>query len=189
MASRDTGAFGLAARYATALFELAKDQAALDDIARDLTELKRLLAESSDLQRVISSPVLSRGDQARAVNAVLDAANVSDLTRRFVGLTVKNRRANVLRQMADAFLARLATERGETTAEIVAAQPLTEAQIAGVTESLRQTAGAMVNVRVAVDPGLIGGMIVKVGSRLIDNSLRTKLNKLQIAMKAPEGAV
>lgn len=183
MASEGTGVSGLAARYAAALFELADEHRALDQIASDLNSLKQLLAESEDLRRLVRSPVLSRADQGRAMAQVLTAAGASDLTQKFIGLVAKNRRLFALPGMIEGFLAELAARRGEMTAQVMAARPLSDAQVKAVTEALRKAVGSKIAVNVTVDPSLIGGMIVKVGSRMIDTSVRTKLDKLQLAMK------
>ncbi|HYD32195.1 MAG TPA: F0F1 ATP synthase subunit delta [Azospirillaceae bacterium] len=183
MAAEGTGVSGLAARYATALFELADEQRALDQTEQDLTSLKQVLDESAELQRMVRNPLLSRAEQGRAMAAILDQMGVSDTVKRFVGLMAVNRRLFVLRQAIDGFLAELAHRRGESTAHVVAARPLSDAQVEAVTEALRKSFGSKVGVAVTVDPSLIGGMIVKVGSRMIDSSVRTKLDKLQLAMK------
>lgn len=183
MATEGTGVSGLAARYATALFDLADENKALDQTAQDLALLKQLMAESADLRRLVRSPLLSRSDQARAMDAVLAQANVSGLVRQFVGLVAQNRRLFALTGMIDAFLAELARRRGEETAHVVAARPLTQEQVDAITDALRRTMGSKVSVDVRVDPSLIGGMVVKVGSRMIDSSVRTKLTKLKLAMK------
>ncbi|WP_119679228.1 F0F1 ATP synthase subunit delta [Indioceanicola profundi] len=183
MATEGTGVSGLAQRYATALFELADEQKALDQTAKDLTLLKQLLAESADLRRVVASPLIARADQARAIDAVLAQTGVSDLVRRFTGLTAQKRRLFVLPGVIEAFLAELARRRGEETAIVIAAQPLSPAQQDELSDTLKRTMGSKVTVDVRVDPALIGGMIVKVGSRMIDASVRTKLTKLKLAMK------
>lgn len=183
MAARGTGPGGLAARYAAALFELADEKKQLDQVAADLSSLKALVLDSADLRRLIHSPVLARGDQARAMQAVLEGAGASDLVRRFVGLVAQNRRLFVLADMIEAYLSQLAARRGEMTAEVVSARPLTDAQRDAVAEALRKSVGGKVAVDARVDPTLIGGLVVKVGSRLIDSSLRTKLQRLQLAMK------
>lgn len=189
MASEGTGVSELAKRYATALFELADENKALDQVATDLTTLKSLLAESADLRRLVGSPVISRADQAKAMNAVMDAVEIGDTTRRFVGLVAANRRLFSLKGMIDAYLALLAKRRGETTARVTVARPLADEQIAAVTDALRAAVGGKVSVDIWVDPALIGGMIVRYGSRMIDTSVRTKLDKLQLAMKASGGQV
>jgi len=165
------------------LFDLADEQKALDQTAKDLTLLKQMLAESADLRRLVGSPLLARADQARAMEAVLAQAGIGDLVRKFVGLVAQNRRLFALPGMIDGFLAELARRRGEQTAQVVAAQPLTDAQLAAVTDALKKAMGSKVAVDVRVDPTLIGGIIVKVGSRMIDASVRTKLTKLKLAMK------
>jgi len=118
------------------------------------------------------------------MDAVMERAEVSELTRHFVGLVARNRRLFALEAMIDAFLDELHRRRGEATAKVTAARPLSDAQLASVTEALRRSSGGKVAVDVTVDPDLLGGMIVRFGSRMIDSSVRTKLNKLQIAMKA-----
>lgn len=190
MASTGTGASELAARYSTALFALADESKALDEVATDLAALKQILAESADLRRLVRSPVIAREDQGRAMSAILEAAGIGDLTRRFVGLVAKNRRLFALGAMIDSFLAELHRRRGETRALVTAARPLSEAQVEAVTAALRRsTGGDRITVDVTVDPELLGGMVVRYGSRMIDGSVRTRLNKLQIAMKASGGQV
>lgn len=183
MASQGTGVSGLAGRYATALFELAEENNALDQVAADLTGLKQMLAESAELREMIRNPLISREAQGRALAAVMDRAGFSSLTKNFVGLVARNRRLFALEAMADAYLAELARRRGEMTARVIAARPLSEAQVKAITDALRASMGSKVAVDVTVDPAILGGMIVKVGSRMIDSSVRTKLNKLQLAMK------
>ncbi len=189
MASEGTGVSELAARYSTALFELADENQALDQVASDLSALKQLLAESADLRRLVHSPVISRADQGRAMAAILDKTAASDITKRFIGLVAKNRRLFALSGMIEGYLAELARRRGESTAKVTVAKPLTDAQLAAVTDALKASAGAKISVDVSVDPALIGGMIVKFGSRMVDTSVRTKLDKLQLAMKASGGQV
>jgi F-type H+-transporting ATPase subunit delta len=183
VASQGTGVSGLAGRYASALFELADENKALDQTASDLTSLKRMLAESPDFARMVRSPMLSRAEQAKAVDAIMVAAGFSELTRRFVGLVARNRRLFALPAMTDQFLAELARRRGQMTAQVTVANPLSDTQVKALTDALRSSLSSQIDVRVGVDPALIGGMIVKVGSRMIDSSVRTKLNKLQLAMK------
>lgn len=183
MASEGTGVSELAARYAAALFELADEQKALDQTASDLDRLKQMLGESDDLRRLVRSPVLSRAEQGNAMAALMEAAGISPLTRNFVGLVARNRRLFALPAMIRAFLAELARRRGELTAQVTAARPLSEAQHSALVDTLKRAIGSKVSINVTVDPSLIGGMIVKVGSRMIDSSVRTKLAKLQLAMK------
>lgn len=183
MASKSTGVSGLADRYATALFDLADERKSLDQVAEDLRRLRAMLAESAELRRLVRSPILSRADQGRAITAVADSAGLTALTRNFLSLVAQNRRLFAVPAMIDAFLARLAARRGEMTAEVVAAQALTSSQLDAVNEQLRKAMGSKVAVEVRVDPALLGGLVVKVGSRMVDASLRSKLHRLQLAMK------
>jgi len=183
VAARGTGPGGLAARYAAALFELADEKKQLDEVAADLSSLKQAIVASEDLRRLIKSPVLSRAEQGRAMAALLERAGATDLVRRFVGLVAQNRRLFILPAIIDSYLSQLAKRRGEVAAEVVSARPLTEAQLGALAESLRRSVGGKVAIDARVDPSLIGGLVVKVGSRLIDSSLRTKLHRLQLAMK------
>ena len=174
---------GLAGRYATALFELADEAKALDAVADDLRALKALLAESESLRRLVRSPVLSRDEQGRAIEAVLSKAGASPLTLKFIGVAAANRRLFALPGMIDAYLAELARRRGEMTAQVTSAHALSDSQTKALVDQLKKAVGAKVTVDVSVDPSLLGGLVVKVGSRMIDSSLRTKLSKLQLAMK------
>jgi F-type H+-transporting ATPase subunit delta len=166
-----------------ALFELADEQNALDLAAGDLEGLKSLLAESPELRRLIRSPVLSREEQARALKAVAERAGFSNLTQRFLGLLAHQRRLFALPEIIGAFEAMLAEHRGEVGAELISAVPLSEEQIAAVREQLGKAIGQKVRLTAAVDPDLLGGLIVRVGSRMIDASLRTKLHQLELAMR------
>jgi F-type H+-transporting ATPase subunit delta len=183
VAARSNSAGGLAARYAAALFELADTQKAIDRVAGDLSELKAMIGASEALRSLIRSPILSRDEQGRAIGALLQQAGASDLVRKFVGLVARNRRLFALPQMIDEFLAELARRRGEMRAEVTAAKPLSEQQQAALAEAIRRSVGGKVAVDVNVDPALIGGLVVKLGSRMVDSSLRTKLQRLQLAMK------
>ena len=183
MASEATGVSGLADRYAAALFDLADERKALDAVAADLEALRGVLRESADLRRLIRSPVLSRAEQAKAMAALADRTEFQPITRNFLGLLAQNRRLFALPAMIDGFLKHLAARRGEVTAEVVAAQELSPAQREAVSEQLRKAVGQKVAVDIKVDPNLIGGLVVKVGSRMVDASLRSKLHRLQLAMK------
>ena len=184
MASEGTGVSGLADRYAAALFELADERRALDQVAADLRSLRQLLAESPDLRRLVRSPILSRIEQGKAIVAVAERAGFDGLTRNFLGLVAHNRRLFAVPAMIEAFLRRLAARRGEVTAEVTSAQELTPAQLSAVNEQLRKAVGSKIAVEVKVDKNLLGGLIVKVGSRMVDASLRSKLHRLQLAMKS-----
>lgn len=174
---------GLAARYALALYELAGDAKVLDEVASDLTALRQLLIESDDFTRLIRSPVLSRADQSRGVLAVAEKAGAQALTIKFLGVLAANRRLFALPDMITAFLAELARRRGEVAADVTSAVTLGDDEVQAVTDALRKVVGQKVSVNVSVDPALIGGLIVRVGSRMFDSSLRTKLQRLQLAMK------
>jgi F-type H+-transporting ATPase subunit delta len=173
----------IAERYSAALFELAEQQSCLDAVALDLKGLKGLIAESEDLRRLLKSPVLSRVEQQKAINAVAERAQLSVLTKNFLGLVAKNRRLFAIDAMIAAYLARLAAKRGEVTAEVASAVPLASKQIGAIETALKKVVGSNITLDVTVDPGLLGGLIVKVGSRMVDGSLRTKLQHLQLAMK------
>jgi F-type H+-transporting ATPase subunit delta len=183
LASEGTGVASLAERYATALFELADERRALDAVAGDLRELRAMLTGSGDLMRLIRSPVLSRKEQGHAVAAVAERAALSALTRDFLGIVARNRRLFAVPAMIEAYLRKLAERRGEITAEVTVAQPLDEARQAALTDQLRRAVGARVAVDISVDPRLLGGMIVKVGSRMVDASLNSRLQRLRLAMK------
>ena len=183
MAAQDTGTAGLAARYAAALFDLAEEAKQLDAVAGDLRQLKAMIASSPDLLRLLRSPVLTRSEQGRALAAVLSQAGAGDLTRRFAGLVAENRRLFALSDMIEAFLAELARRRGEVTASVTSAAPLNDEQQARLAEALRRALGAKVSVELKTDRSLIGGLVVKVGSRLVDSSLKSKLQRLQLVMK------
>jgi len=183
VATQHGGSGGIAARYAAALFELADAKQQIDRVASDLGELKAMIVGSSDLGKLLHSPVLARADQERGMAAVLAAAGAGPLVRNFVGLVARNRRLFVLPAMIDAFLAELARRRGEVRAEVTSARPLNDLQQVALTEAVRRGVGGKVAVEIKVDPGLLGGLIVKVGSRMVDSSLRTKLQRLTLAMK------
>jgi F-type H+-transporting ATPase subunit delta len=180
-ASRDTS--GIAGRYAGALFDLAKDQKALDQVHSDLTGFKGLLSESADLTRLIESPAISKDDQVKALTAVAKKAGVSDLTTRFLGLLADKRRAFALPEIIEAYSQLLADEKGEMAAELISAVELTEAQTDALREKISKAVGKTVTMNSSVDPSLLGGLVVRVGSRMIDASLKTKLHQLELAMK------
>lgn len=183
MAGEDRSVSGLAGRYVAALFDLADEQKALDQVAGDLTALRGLIDESADLRRLMGSPLYGRDQQVKAMGAVLAKAGVSDLTRKFVLVVAQNRRLFALRGMIEGFLAELARRRGEITAKVTVARPLTAEQEKRLEETLRGAVGGKVRIDTKIDESLIGGLIVQVGSRMVDGSLKTKLQKLQNAMK------
>lgn len=183
MPSEPFDASGLAGRYATALFALADDRRELDAVAADLAAIAQMIDQSADLRRLIRSPVIARDAQARALESVLAAARIGELAQHFVGLVAKNRRLFALPAMIGAYGALLARRRGEATAEVVSATPLSARQLETVTEALKSVTGGKVQIAARVDPSLIGGLVVRLGSRMVDSSLRTKLEKLQLTLK------
>lgn len=174
---------GIPGRYAGALFDLARESNALEGVEADLKALRAAIDASADLKSVLSSPVYGADDQARAIAAIADTAGLSALTKNFLGLVAKNRRLFALEGMIAAFTARLSAHRGEVSAEAVSAAPLNEDQTRRLRGEIEQVVGKAVNLTTRVDPELLGGLIVKVGSTMIDSSLKTKLNRLKSVMK------
>jgi F-type H+-transporting ATPase subunit delta len=181
--SDQTQTSGIAGRYATALFELAVDRGAIDAVAGDLARLQAMIDDSNDLRRLIRSPLFSREQQSKAMEAVLRKAELSELVRNFVAVVARNRRLFAIETMIRTYRALVARHRGEVTAEVTSATPLSEAQRAAVEQALKAAIGSNIAVKTEVDPALIGGMVVRVGSRMVDSSLRSKLQRLQLAMK------
>jgi F-type H+-transporting ATPase subunit delta len=173
----------MAGRYAAALFELAKDQQQLDQVAGDVQSFGRMLGESEELRRLVRSPVFSAEEQARALGALLDKAQIGGLTANFFKLIARNRRLFAAADMIKGFRALLARERGEVDADVTSAHPLSADQMQQLSDSLKAQVGKDVKITTRVDPNLLGGLIVKVGSKMIDSSLRTKLDSLKVAMK------
>jgi F-type H+-transporting ATPase subunit delta len=174
---------GLAGRYAVALFELAQEQDAVDAVAGDLHALRELLAGSADLERLIRSPVVSRDEQARAITAVGERAGFAPLTLQFLGLLAHKRRLFALPDVIAAYDAMLSEHRGEVGAEVMSAVPLSDEQLESVRRQLAAAVGQTVKLSTTVDPSLLGGLVVRVGSRMIDASIRTKLHQLELALK------
>jgi F-type H+-transporting ATPase subunit delta len=186
VASDTSLAAGLAGRYATALYELADEAKQLDAVAADLARIRAMIDESEELRRMMSSPLISRAQQAKSIDALVEQAGIGDLTRRFVRTVAGNRRLFGLRSVIDAFNRMLAERRGELTAEVTSAKPLSPQQAEAVNAALRGAVGRKVSMDLKVDPKLLGGLRVKVGSRLVDASLASKLQRLQLAMKGFE---
>lgn len=174
---------GLAGRYAAALFELADADKALDAVADDLAAFGRMIETSDDLRRLVCSPVISRDEQEKAVLAIAAKSGMNKLTQNFVGVIAQNRRLFAIPDMISAYQAILASHRGEATVEVVSAKELSDVQMKALNDALKQAVGTKVTVDAKVDPGLLGGLIVKVGSRMVDSSLSTKLQQLRLAMK------
>src|SRR5215510_5594128 len=183
VATDDPMMASMAGRYAAALFELAKEQKQLDQVERDVRTFQSLLEGSADLARLVRSPVISAEAQARALAAVLAKAGISGFTGNFLKLIVRNRRLFAVGDMLKAFQGLLARERGEISADVASAHALSGEQMQVLADSLKASIGRNVQIRTRVDPNLLGGLIVKVGSKMIDSSLRTKLNNLKVAMK------
>ena len=183
MSAENIKVSGIAGRYATALFDLASDAKQVDVVASDLATIKTAVEESADLARLIRSPLISRDDQERAILAVLKMLGVSDLVRRFVGTVAQNRRLPALGDMIKTFGILLAAERGEVVAKVISAKKLTAKQLEALTKELKSAIGSDVAIEADVDSDLIGGLVVKVGSRMVDSSIRTKLQNLKFAMK------
>jgi F-type H+-transporting ATPase subunit delta len=170
-------------RYASALFDLAKDQGQLKEVEADLAKFSAVLDSSPDLKRMVRSPVFSAGDQGKALAAIFAKGGLGGLTANFLKLLARNRRLFAVSDMIKIFNALAARQRGEVTAEVTSAHALTGEQLAALKESLKASAGKEVLLHAKVDPALLGGLVVKIGSRMIDSSLRTKLNSLKVAMK------
>lgn len=183
MAGEDANFSGVAGRYASALFDLAKDAGSIDAVAGDLTALERLLSESADLRDLVKSPLYDRADQTAAMGALLQRAGAADLTQKFIGLVASNRRLFALEGMIKTYKAIVAQHRGEVSAEVTSAHPLTDVQVQKLTETLKAATGSDVTLSASVDDSLLGGLVVKLGSRMVDTSLRTKLNRMKLAMK------
>jgi F-type H+-transporting ATPase subunit delta len=176
-------ASGLANRYATALFELASRGDELERVEGDLASLGRAIGESGDLARLISSPIASREQQARAMEALAGELGLSQTVHSFLGVLARQRRLAALPAMIAEFQRQLAAHRGEEAAEVTSAVALDEAQLAGVTDAVAAYAGRPVQLTATVDPGLIGGLVVRIGSRMVDASLKTKLQNLELSMR------
>lgn len=174
---------GVAGRYASALFDLAREQGELDTVDQDLGKLQSLLDGSSDLKRLVNSPAFAAEDQDRALKAVMDWAAVGATTSNFLRVVARNRRLFAAEDMIKSFRKQLAAHRGELEAEVQSAQPLNEEQLAALKEKLKSSYGKDVRLNTKVDPTLLGGLVVKVGSRMFDSSLRTKLMNLKVVLK------
>lgn len=173
----------LSGRYATALFELANDAHAIDMVEASLMRVRAALDQSKEFAELIASPIVSRADAARGVAAAAEMIDVDDTTAKFLGVLAQNRRLPELPAIIRAFRKLAANHRGETTAEVVSAHPLSDAQVDALKQQLRSRVGREVAVDLSVDPSLLGGLVVKIGSQMIDSSIKTRLNSLAHAMK------
>lgn len=174
---------GIAGRYAIALFDLAEDRGELAEVERDLSAVQSLLDEGSVFTGLVTSPILSRAQQAEALATVANEAELGATTANFLGVLTENRRLKYLGAVIGSFFKLLASKRGEVTAEVISAQPLSEDQIGALRDRLKAAVGSDVTFDTTVDAGLLGGLVVKVGSRMIDSSVKTKLQNLKTSMK------
>jgi F-type H+-transporting ATPase subunit delta len=173
----------LAGRYASALFDLASEAGTVTAVETDLGSLEQALAESPELRALIRNPEVSRDALGRVIEGLADAMALSPLTRNFLGVLAQNRRMGDLPAVIRAFTMISAAQRGEVTAEVASAHPLTDAQLSTLETKLRAREGRTVKLKTRVDPDLLGGLVVTVGSKRIDSSIRSRLNSLAQAMK------
>ncbi len=183
MASEEPTVSGMAGRYATALFELAKESNAIDDVKADLERFDALIADSDDLRRLVRSPVFSADEQLRALGAVVERAALGDIAVKFLKLVTANRRLFAARDMIRGYRELVALHKGEATAEVTVAEPLKDEHVEALRSALKSVSGKDVDLHIKIDPAIIGGLVVKLGSRMVDTSLRTKLNAIKHAMK------
>jgi F-type H+-transporting ATPase subunit delta len=183
VAAEDPSVSGVSGRYATALFELARDEKAIDAVKADLDRFDALLNESADLKRLIRSPVFTAEAQLKALDAVLQRAGISGIAANFLKVLTRNRRLFAVSDVIRAFRALVAKFKGEATADVTVAETLTDRNLDALKTALKSVTGKDVALNVKVDPSIIGGLVVKLGSRMVDSSLRTKLNSIKHAMK------
>lgn len=174
---------GMASRYATALFDLALEQRSLDSVKTDLDRFGAMIEGSGDLKRLVRSPVFTADEQSKALTALLDKAKIGGITAKFLGLVIEKRRLFSVRDMIKAFGALVARHKGETRAEVTVAEKLSDAHLKALQDALKSTTKKDVLLDIHVDPSILGGLRVKLGSRMVDASLRTKLNSIKLAMK------
>ena len=183
MAAEDPSVSGVSGRYATALFELARDERSIDAVKADLDKFEALLNDSADLKRLVRSPVFAAETQSRALGAVLDKAGISGISANFLKVLTANRRLFAVSDVIRAYGALVAKFKGEASADVTVAEALNEKNLDALKSALKSVTGKDVSLNVKVDPAIIGGLVVKLGSRMIDSSLRTKLNSIKNAMK------
>jgi F-type H+-transporting ATPase subunit delta len=184
VADEDTIVSGMPGRYASALFSLAQDANSTGEIAAALKTFDALVAESPDLQRLVRSPIFSAAEQLKALDAILAAAGISGQAANFIKLVAAKRRLFAIRAMIADYQKLYDAERGVTRAEVTAAGPLSDDHVAALREALKDaTHGKDVEVALKIDPSIIGGLVVKLGSRMVDGSLKTKLNAIRTRMK------
>ena len=183
MANTASISANIAGRYAQALFDLVSEQGAIDALAPQVQALDAALRDSADLRTLIGSPLYSRDQQGAAIGSIAERMGLMPVLANTLRLMAQNRRLFALPQLVDRLTALVADARGEVTADVVAAAPLNAEQERRLTETLAQKSGKIVKLNTRVDEGLIGGMIVKLGSQMIDSSIRSKLASLQNVMK------
>jgi F-type H+-transporting ATPase subunit delta len=174
----------MAGRYAGALFELALEEKAVDSVKKDLEAFDALIGDSADLNRLVRSPVFGVDDQLKAVSAILEKAGIKGIAANFIRVVITNRRLFALRNIISGYRALVAKHKGEISAQVTVAEKLSDANLEALKSALTSvTGGKGMDLDVKIDPTIIGGLIVKVGSRMVDSSLRTKLNSIKFAMK------
>jgi len=175
---------GMAGRYATALFELALENKAIDSIKKDLDQFDALIANSADLNRLVRSPVFDADEQLRALSALLAKAGIGGLTANFLRVITTNRRLFAVRDMIRGYRMLVARHKGEVVAQVTVAEKLSDTNLDALKSALKSvTGGKDIDLEVKINPAIIGGLVVQVGSRMVDSSLRTKLNSIKLAMK------
>ena len=183
MAALDPSVSGVSGRYATALFELARDEKSIDAVRSELDRFEAMLADSADLKRLVRSPVFSADSQSKALAAVLDKAGITGISANFLRVLTTNRRLFAVSDVIRAFRALVARFKGEATADVTVAETLSDKNLDALKTALKAVTGKEVALNVKVDPSIIGGLVVKLGSRMVDSSLRSKLNSIKHAMK------
>ena len=183
MAAEDPSVSGVSGRYATALFDLARDEKSVDVVKADLERFSAMLADSPDLMRLVRSPVFSAEMQSKALVAVLEKAEISGIAAKFLKVLTANRRLFAVTDVIRAYGALVAKFKGEATADVTVAEALSDKNLDALKTALKSVTGKDVALNVKIDPSIIGGLVVKLGSRMVDSSLRTKLNSIKHAMK------
>jgi F-type H+-transporting ATPase subunit delta len=183
VAAADPSVSGVSGRYATALFELAREEKSVDAVKAELDRFEAMLNDSPDLLRLVRSPVFSAGAQSRALAAVLEKAEIGGIAANFLKVLTANRRLFAVADVIRAFRALVARFKGEATADVTVAEALSDKNLDALKTALKAVSGKDVALNVKIDPSIIGGLVVKLGSRMVDSSLRTKLNSIKHAMK------
>lgn len=183
MKSEDQSIPEAANRYAKALFQLAEEDNSMTSVSNGLDDFLNAVDNSEDLSRLVNSPMYSQKEQSDAIGAILKKMKVNELVSRFIGLVIQNRRINSINYIVSAFHKLLAIHSGEVIARVVSAEVLNKSQIDKLTKTLKEMIGKNIKLDLETDPKLLGGLIIRIGSQMIDNSLETKLNNIKIAMK------